>query len=140
MADAGEESPPSPQAPKVRKPSRRSSLAVARRLSRVSAAVGISLEEQLGLLPAKDEAATDVRLNQVGFNQQSGSCCISRGEIHSRQVARNLEVFVQCSSLSRLPTYLSSSFVFLELEFSTSASGDRERRLCLHFCFVFFLN
>jgi hypothetical protein len=50
----------------------------------------------------------------------------ARGEIHSRQFARNLEVFVQCYSLSRLPSYLYTSFVFLVVEFSTSTADDGE--------------
>ncbi len=57
------DSPPSP--PRARKLSRRSSVAIARRLSRASAAGCISLEEQLEIVPARDEAPTDARLTQV---------------------------------------------------------------------------
>jgi hypothetical protein len=57
------DSPPSP--PRARKLSRRSSVAIARRLSRASAAGVISLEEQLEIVPARDEAPTDARLTQV---------------------------------------------------------------------------
>ena len=57
------DSPSSP--PRARKLNRRSSVAIARRLSRASAAGGISLEEQLDIVPARDEAPTDVRLSQV---------------------------------------------------------------------------
>ncbi len=53
--------------------------------------------------------------------------------IHSRQFAGNLEVFVQCYSLSLFPSYLSPSSVFLVLEFSTSTAGEGGRRVCLHF-------
>lgn len=63
--EAEDISTPLPLFPEVRKPRRRSSLAVARRLSRASAAVGISLEEQLEIVPTRDEADTAVRLNQV---------------------------------------------------------------------------
>ena len=61
--EASGESPPSP--PPTRKLNRRSSLAVVRRMSRASVAVGISLEEQLEIVPSADEATTDIRLNQV---------------------------------------------------------------------------
>lgn len=57
------ESPPSP--PPARKLARRSTLAIARRLSRASVAVGLSLEEQLEIVPSAEEAATAERLNQV---------------------------------------------------------------------------
>ncbi len=57
------DTPPSP--PRARKLSRRSSVAIARRLSRASAAGCISLEEQLEIVPARDEAPTDARLTQV---------------------------------------------------------------------------
>jgi hypothetical protein len=57
------DSPPSP--PRARKLSRRSSVAIARRLSRASAAGVISLEEQLEIVPARDEAPTETRLTQV---------------------------------------------------------------------------
>ncbi len=63
------DSPPSP--PRARKLSRRSSVAIARRLSRASAAGVISLEEQLEIVPARDEAPTDARLTQVSERLKS---------------------------------------------------------------------
>jgi hypothetical protein len=63
------DSPPSP--PRARKLSRRSSVAIARRLSRASAAGVISLEEQLEIVPARDEAPTDARLTQVSEGLKS---------------------------------------------------------------------
>jgi hypothetical protein len=63
------DSPPSP--PRARKLSRRSSVAIARRLSRASAAGAISLEEQLEIVPARDEAPTYARLTQVSERLKS---------------------------------------------------------------------
>jgi hypothetical protein len=63
------DTPPSP--PRARKLSRRSSVAIARRLSRASAAGVISLEEQLEIVPARDEASTDARLTQVSEGPRS---------------------------------------------------------------------
>jgi len=57
-----EDSPPSP---KLRKINRRSSIAMARRMSRASAVSGISLEEQLGMVPGAEEASTLDRFRQV---------------------------------------------------------------------------
>ncbi len=68
--------------------------------------------------------------DQTGLAKQD---CQDRGGIHSRQFAGNLEVFVQCYSLSLFPSYLSPSYVFLVLEFSTSTAGEGGRRVCLHF-------
>ncbi len=55
-------------------------------------------------------------------------------EFTSRQFAWNLKVFVQCYSLSHLPLYLSTSYVFLVLEFSTSTADAREGG----FVYIFF--
>jgi hypothetical protein len=70
--DGGSESPSvSPPPPNEaatgqrNKLKRRSTLAIARRLSRASAAVGLSLEDQLEIVPSSDEASSDVRLSQV---------------------------------------------------------------------------
>ncbi len=58
----------------------------------------------------------------------------SWGGIHSRQFVRNLEFFVQCYSLSCLPSYLYTSFVFLVVEFSTLTADDGEGG----FVYIFF--
>ena len=60
----------SPPSPKIRKLNRRSSIAVARRMSRASAAVsggggGLPLVDQLALVPGKDEALPADRLRQI---------------------------------------------------------------------------
>ena len=66
--DGGNMDGGTPSPPRARKPTnRRSSVAIARRMSRASAAGGISLEEQLKIVPAKDEAPTDIRLSQVPY-------------------------------------------------------------------------
>lgn len=57
------DTPPSPTP--VKRPARRSSMARARRLSRASGAGIISLEEQLGVVPSKDEAGTQERLKKT---------------------------------------------------------------------------
>jgi len=56
---------PSPPSPVQRKPSRRSSAACARRLSRASGAGGISLEDMLATVPNSDEASVKERLAKV---------------------------------------------------------------------------
>jgi len=55
----------SPPSPKVRKINRRSSVAMARRMSRASAVSGISLEDQLAMVPGADEASSLDRFRQV---------------------------------------------------------------------------
>ena len=65
---ASNDSPP--PSPKIRKLNRRSSIAVARRMSRASAAVsgaggGLPLADQLALIPGKDEALPADRLRQI---------------------------------------------------------------------------
>lgn len=57
------DTPPSPTP--VKRQSRRSSMARSRRLSRASGAGIISLEEQLGVVPSKEEANTQERLKKT---------------------------------------------------------------------------
>lgn len=57
------DTPPSPTP--VKRPARRSSMARARRLSRASGAGIISLEEQLSVVPSKEEADTQERLKKT---------------------------------------------------------------------------
>jgi len=93
----------SPPSPKIRKLNRRSSIAVARRMSRASAAVsggggGLPLVDQLALVPGKDEALPADRLRQIvnicvrttcrtieGEEQESGE-----REDEARSVSRSL--------------------------------------------------
>ena len=68
LPSASNDSPP--PSPKIRKLNRRSSIAVARRMSRASAAVsgaggGLPLADQLALIPGKDEAPPADRLRQI---------------------------------------------------------------------------
>ena len=68
VVPASNDSPP--PSPKIRKLNRRSSIAVARRMSRASAAVsgaggGLPLADQLALIPGKDEAPPADRLRQI---------------------------------------------------------------------------
>jgi len=103
--EAQENSPPSP---KLRKLNRRSSIATAHRMSRASAVAGISLEDQLELVPGKEEAPTLDR-----FKQLVNICLRHTARTVERQCSEDDNMEDEARTVSRslleLPCILSNS-------------------------------